>query len=296
MTEAELLEAIWQHPADDAPRLVYADWLQERGDPRGKYIHLSCQPSPNEEQKELAAMLFQQHKDAWLAPFLRLGAKSVPFERGFPISVSAEPKAWAENGAALLKMAPITHVAVTATSAHSLAPLFALPEFARISRLGFYGCVGGDDLVRELTQNPAQLTRLDFWKTRLSVEGVAMLASWSGLRSVRQLSLIESQLDGEAVEPLARSQMLSGLTELALLYNSLGPFGARALAESKTLSSLVSLDVRSCALEFEGVSAFVDGRGLPALRELKISWNIGEETPERARARFAFDKPHLAVS
>ena len=31
--EARLLIAVIAAPDDDAPRLVYADWLQERGDP-----------------------------------------------------------------------------------------------------------------------------------------------------------------------------------------------------------------------------------------------------------------------
>jgi len=32
------LRAIVDAPGDDAPRLVYADWLDERGDPRGAYL------------------------------------------------------------------------------------------------------------------------------------------------------------------------------------------------------------------------------------------------------------------
>jgi uncharacterized protein (TIGR02996 family) len=32
------LRAIVDAPADEAPRLVYADWLDERGDPRGAYL------------------------------------------------------------------------------------------------------------------------------------------------------------------------------------------------------------------------------------------------------------------
>lgn len=38
-----MLRAIHDHPADDAPRRVYADWLLERGDPRGELIHLQCE-------------------------------------------------------------------------------------------------------------------------------------------------------------------------------------------------------------------------------------------------------------
>ncbi len=42
LTEAEdaLLAAIEAAPDADGPRLVYADWLQERGDPRGHFIAL----------------------------------------------------------------------------------------------------------------------------------------------------------------------------------------------------------------------------------------------------------------
>jgi uncharacterized protein (TIGR02996 family) len=32
-----LLQAVLASPDDDTPRLVYADWLEERGDPRGEF-------------------------------------------------------------------------------------------------------------------------------------------------------------------------------------------------------------------------------------------------------------------
>jgi len=40
--EASLLRAIEGAPEDDAPRMVYADWLMTRGDPRGEFIQLQC--------------------------------------------------------------------------------------------------------------------------------------------------------------------------------------------------------------------------------------------------------------
>ena len=34
---------IWERPDDDAPRLVYADWLEEHDDPeRAEFIRLQC--------------------------------------------------------------------------------------------------------------------------------------------------------------------------------------------------------------------------------------------------------------
>ena len=40
--EDAFFQAILETPDDDLPRLAYADWLEERGDPRGEFIHLQC--------------------------------------------------------------------------------------------------------------------------------------------------------------------------------------------------------------------------------------------------------------
>jgi uncharacterized protein (TIGR02996 family) len=38
--EKEFLDAITRNPEDEEARAVYADWLEERGDPRGEYLRL----------------------------------------------------------------------------------------------------------------------------------------------------------------------------------------------------------------------------------------------------------------
>jgi uncharacterized protein (TIGR02996 family) len=44
------LGAINDEPDDDTPRLVYADWLEERGDPaRAQFIRIQCRIAPREE-------------------------------------------------------------------------------------------------------------------------------------------------------------------------------------------------------------------------------------------------------
>ena len=37
------LHAILAAPDDDTPRLIYADWLEERGDLRGEFIRLQVE-------------------------------------------------------------------------------------------------------------------------------------------------------------------------------------------------------------------------------------------------------------
>ena len=41
--EAAFLEAIHQSPKDETLRLVYADWLEERGDPRAAYLRIETE-------------------------------------------------------------------------------------------------------------------------------------------------------------------------------------------------------------------------------------------------------------
>jgi uncharacterized protein (TIGR02996 family) len=42
MDDESFLETIRRNPEEDAPRLVYADWLEERGDPRAEFLRLDC--------------------------------------------------------------------------------------------------------------------------------------------------------------------------------------------------------------------------------------------------------------
>ncbi len=81
----ELLRRVLDAPDDDGARLVYADWLQERADPRGELIILQLKKrtaplSPDEAEREAA--LIEAHADAWQG---RLGSitQFVEFEGGF---------------------------------------------------------------------------------------------------------------------------------------------------------------------------------------------------------------------
>jgi uncharacterized protein (TIGR02996 family) len=62
--EAGFIEAIRQAPDETAHRLVYADWLEERGDPRAEYLRLQCQAA--QLAPRLAAM-GEQLDPEWLA-------------------------------------------------------------------------------------------------------------------------------------------------------------------------------------------------------------------------------------
>ena len=65
------LQVIQQTPDDDAPRLVYADWLEERGDPRGEFIRLQCRRLQLAEGDPLRPLLLRRepkYQQEWLVP------------------------------------------------------------------------------------------------------------------------------------------------------------------------------------------------------------------------------------
>lgn len=57
--EDAFLEAILDTPADAGPRLVYADWLEERGDPRSQYLRAEVElvRAAADERPKIAARL-----------------------------------------------------------------------------------------------------------------------------------------------------------------------------------------------------------------------------------------------
>lgn len=108
-TAEDFLGEIYAAPADDGPREVFADWLQERGDPRGELIALQLarhrkravaaarptgktvagvtlrvtEPDEVETHKREKALL-AKHRREWAAPFEPvLSMPNSTFERGF---------------------------------------------------------------------------------------------------------------------------------------------------------------------------------------------------------------------
>src|SRR5688572_8551928 len=72
---AGFLNAIRVSPDDDTPRLVYADWLDEQGDPRGEAMRCGVMLArlPEDDPRRTALEqelrhLEERHAGAWLGP------------------------------------------------------------------------------------------------------------------------------------------------------------------------------------------------------------------------------------
>ena len=91
--ERALLAAIHREPDADEPRLVCADWLTARGDPRGEFINLQLadprESQPGQPGRAREAELLARHGDRWVGPLHAvLGPRR--FARGFLVEASIE--------------------------------------------------------------------------------------------------------------------------------------------------------------------------------------------------------------
>jgi uncharacterized protein (TIGR02996 family) len=187
VSETELLAAIHRSPGDDAHRLVYADWLAERGDPRGEFISLQCAArSDDAAAAKRADALLKAHGRKWLG---RLDGEVFPktmrFRRGF--------LAFARPMAEKVSEAEAT---------------FARPEWATVEEIEFFQTALFSDQMRSL--------RIATQATDMSVRRLKELAA--PLASLHKLH-VDVGYDGSmarALASVAKTDKLPALRELEL--------------------------------------------------------------------------------
>jgi uncharacterized protein (TIGR02996 family) len=109
-TREAFLADVIDNPEDDAPRLVFADWLTDHGEPdRGELIRVQCQLARlGENDPGRAALrkyerrLLKAHGASWAEP-LRGLVSEFEFRRGFVeavvvLSASGERWSWRRSG------------------------------------------------------------------------------------------------------------------------------------------------------------------------------------------------------
>ncbi len=234
-------------PADDAPRLVYADWLLEHGNARGELIQVQCRLAKRLGDARALAKREQQllhvHEHAWLAP-LRPFIRSWKWRRGFLERASVD---WEQPADALQTLA--------------LVPLERLQLLGSVPTLGR---AAPHPTVEHFDCSHAGLRRdelrvLDtafFAKARvldLTGNGDAEVAELARCRlpALERLNLEHCRVTDEALTALAAAPFFPQLTHLHLgadaPLRSLAP-----LAAAKALKWLQAPFTRETVLELLG--------------------------------------------
>jgi uncharacterized protein (TIGR02996 family) len=238
--EAAFLGAILADPDDDSPRLIYADWLDERGDAdRAEFIRVQCalHGAPADDRRRPAwrdreAALLTAHAADWLGP-LRGQFYLWAFRRGFLDEVTLNAPAFLDGAAALFRAAPV-RLARLLKAAGVMDRLANCPQLRRVAALHLTGCAVGDAGAAALAGSPhvAGLVTLRLGENAIGDYGAARLAASPHLAGLRVLNLSQNDIGNDGARALAESPYLRGLHSLCLDGNRVTPLAARPLAEA----------------------------------------------------------------
>ena len=302
---AAFLRDIRRRPHDDGPRLIFADWLEERGDPRGEFIRLQCLRYGFGVSDDRKAALWRQeqellrrHEEAWVGPLRRRGI-DWQFRRGllhlrthghdfvrldWADLAASEAWEWVET------------VAIRYTRQADVWDVAESPSLVFMESLDLSGNgLGEDDGAGVLTHSPhlARVQSLDLRFNRIASLGVARMAPSPALQRLVALTLDDNHFADRGVAALAAAPQPVRLETLSLRWNTIGPAGARALAESPAFPHLTTLHLGNNSIGDEGASALAKATGLRRLTELRLEYNgVGAAAAAALRRRYG-DGVHL---
>jgi uncharacterized protein (TIGR02996 family) len=282
-----MLAAVSDSPDDDEPRLIYADYLQTRGDPRGELIAVQCalakQPDADGALRRREAELLGAHARAWRAE-LGVATMAAHFARGFISEAVVLASDFVACAARALETRPSPRWIVVGSTLPDIEALAKLSQLARVSSLEVSGSWSYDD--RELTALAASrflggLRTLSLRFGQIGLSGIRAIARAPSLAKLVALDLGGDFLPIEAQAELDELLAMGSVERLALPGTRLAMGASRALARAEE-SAVRSLDIASNRLDDDALEALLEGPWCSRLSEL---WAFGNATGERgARA------------
>jgi uncharacterized protein (TIGR02996 family) len=320
----DLFRAVLAAPEDDAPRLIYADWLDEHGQPeRAEFVRLQCAmdriPPKTGRWRPLhdrAMRLEHDWRYTWAAPILDK-TWTAEFRRGFVDRVRLTVDQFLQFANQLLALEPVT--------VWEFAPsdfLVRGPDFSRVADDPAFGRVRGlacgqyspEELVTAVAESQylSGLRSLSVSYRYPSAKALAALfaatpnlselsaedAPLTNLRDVwrrgasprlRRLELVRCRLTDQGVKQLAASPALERLEALRLDANDLSARAAEAIASSDYLHGLRELSFAGTTLADYGVVALAQS---PVLRNLRVL-NLTGCYVDNMGAQALADSPYL---
>jgi uncharacterized protein (TIGR02996 family) len=290
---AELVAQVVAAPDDDAPRLVYADWLIERGDPLGELIQLQCRLALADESNRRAMRIAENkllaaHHAAWIEPLLAVLPDQRPYERyklehrrGF-VERAELTLACLPHLPELALRAPLLCELELATgfgepsnklARPSIGAAFGDRVFERIRSLELTVAGAGNAVAYEVAVAPT-LANL----TSLSIKA----SVWDEMAEHFSAPPDELVLDDAGAIAIAKSPHLANVRRLRLEMNRISIAGVHAIARGAW--QLEALAIGHNPLERDGLADALAGPALANLRELSLrgTWVTAAEMSKLA--------------
>jgi uncharacterized protein (TIGR02996 family) len=239
MDEPQLLEAIRRDRDDDAPRLVYADWLSDRGDPRGELIRVQCalahddglDPDTRGDLADREAELLRSYGPDWstalakpISSGFRRGFTDLFVTQDFPaMLVLARDRTVVEDinianarlGQILKDLVPLAcglDLSWHKGTDDTIRELCASPEGRALRRLSLSFAYPGPASIQALARTPwRELRSLSLQATDVTDEELAMLAASPHLQALRALDLRLTKITAAGIAALGNLPVLENL-------------------------------------------------------------------------------------
>ena len=287
-----LLHTAKQHGEEASPRLIIADWLEERGDPgdreRAEFIRLQIElchaespgsTKPNRQRKQQRCdELLRAHRQDWLGPFSKLGNKgNIKFERGLLHLELPLASMTGRAGQTLLEGEAVWWIDRLLVRISGINPLnlaMESPLLPHVGTLVLPSASLGVDAVRLLGEKEAlvNLSGLDLNYNHVGNAGVGVLGQCPHLSNLRSLDLWINRIGATGIASMAKSPHLRHLTHLNLGGNSLRGSGTEALCKSPITAPLRTLLLWGNNIGQTGARALSRSR-MPHLESLYLNEN-----------------------
>jgi uncharacterized protein (TIGR02996 family) len=233
------LEQILEHPEDDAPRLRYADWLDEHGEALGEFIRVQCGlarlPVNHLSVLDLETrerQLLAEHESTWVGDLADL-VDWWTFRRGFVEEIGTCTDKFLANSCALFQRAPVQEVHLCQVR-DQIEPLAASAYLQRTSYLDLSNNPVRDQGAKLLADSPhlAHMRGLNLSSSGIGDPGLKALIASPHLPELRELYLSDNRISNKGVRALAQSPLAGRLQFLHLRFNTIGADGAELLQRS----------------------------------------------------------------
>ena len=314
------VQEVRANPQADAPRLIFADYLEEEGDPLSEFIRVQVQLSqpdcvgPARAPLEIREKeLLGQYAEGWLGPLRELGAEGVStrcFQRGLIERIRIRSTKFMKNGEEICRISPALHVLDLRAPDKGAQRLLKYKMPKQITSLdlsanGLGEPRGGNaddteetsELMNQLCQAAwlPQIRELNLQFNRLGEAGMAALSAVE-FRQLTALWLDVNKIDAGAIQLLAGSDSFKHLQKLSLKSNLLGDPGAKHLAKAKNLQQLEFLDLSSNRIGNPGAKAIAESKTLGSLKTLLLRANQIKKTGYEHLAKAQFPQlEHLDI-
>jgi uncharacterized protein (TIGR02996 family) len=294
------LQAIKEKPDDDAARLIFADWLEERGDARGELIRVQVeiaamkreQPQGWGPLRSRERKLRRQYGKSWLGPLHDL-AQEWEIDRGlFSIKMKTEDfLRCSQPSPAAAELWPwIYHLEVRDLDAGRAASFAMSPLLGNLTALDLYCSKIGPGGMEAVAATPylGQLRALEIAHNQIGAKGVAALVGSPYLTHLTNLNLFGNQIGNEGVRALQTWPHLSQLRSLALNHNHITTEGVLSLAASSGLCNLTGLDLTGNeGIGEAGAVALSESPHLANVKVCRLNYHrLGDEAVTRLKHRF----------